>query len=508
MTSIAKLAGRAVLWSMVAVAISSAFAHAFDLNDVGKRAAELAANPFQKPAAALPKELSALDYDQYWGIRFRSDRMLWRGTKQHFETGFFHQGMYYDLPVRVHEVTAEGVSEVRFDPEMFDYGQLKIDPAVLKNVGFAGLRVRYPFGGGDQKDDLLMFLGATYFRAMGRGQYYGSYARGFAVDTGLASGEEFPRFTEFWIERPTPNAKELVMYALMDSPRVTGAYRFVTRPGIETAIDVTARVFLREGVGKFGMAPLATMYFFGKNQRAATDDYRPQVHNAEGLSVALGNGEWVWRPLVNPKRLLVTSFGTANPQGFGLMQRDRDFTHYEDLEARYELRPSVWVEPKGAWGAGRVELVQIPVPDETNSNVIAFWVPEKLPQPKEAFDFEYRLIWQRETDMRPPLAYVAQTRRGRGYARNPDNSIAFTLDFVGDVLRKVPPDARVESVVNIEGNAELVQHVSYRNEVTGGFRVVLRVRRIDENKPVELRALLRNGTNPLSETWSYVIPPG
>ena len=272
-------------------------------------------------------------------------------------------------------------------------------------------------------------------------------------------------------------------------------------------MDVTARVFLRQPVAKLGLAPLSSMFLFGTHQRPGGDDYRPQVHNADGLSLYSGSGEWLWGPLVNPRRLLVTSFATTNPQGFGLMQRARDFGDYEDLEARFDLRPSVWVEPKGQWGAGRVELVQIPVPDETNSNIVAYWIPDKVPAPKEPLDLEYRMLWQREADVRPPTAWVMQTLRGRGYTRNPDNSIQFVVDFVGPALKKLAPDARVEGVVWADGNGELVQHYTYRNVVSGGVRTVVRVRRLDDTKPVEMRVFLRNGATGLSETWSYVLPP-
>jgi glucans biosynthesis protein len=222
----------------------------------------------------------------------------------------------------------------------------------------------------------------------------------------------------------------------------------------------------------------------------------------------LGTGEWIWRPLVNPKRLLVTSFGMTNPAGFGLMQRDRDFPHYEDLEARYDLRPSGWVEPKGSWGSGRVELVQIPSADETNDNVVAYWVPDLPIALKQAYDFEYRVLWQKEPGTRPPSSWVTQTRRGRGYARNDDGSIGFVIDFDGPALRKLPPDAKVEGIVSADTNGEVRELVVHRNDVTGGWRLALRFRRQDENKPVELRAYLRGGNNILSETWSYILPPG
>jgi periplasmic glucans biosynthesis protein len=409
--------------------------------------------------------------------------------------------------VKINEVNAQGVREIAFDPDDFDYGANKIDASKLRGLGFAGFRVHYALNAPKYKDEVLVFLGASYFRALGKGQLYGISARGLAVDTAVPSGEEFPRFVEFWIERPAAQAKELVVYALLDSRRLAGAYRFVVKPGVETSVDVKARLFLREAVEKLGLAPLTSMFFFGENQRPPYEDYRPEVHDSDGLSVRAGNGEWIWRPLVNPRRLLVTSFASANPAGFGLMQRDRDYRHYEDTEVRHEMRPSVWVEPKGKWGAGRVELVQIPAPDETNDNIVAYWVPDAAPAPKDPFDFEYRLLWQKDAETRPPLAWVAQTRRGRGYMRKPDASISFVVDFRGPVLDKLPADAKPEALVTADSNAEILERNAYRNEVTGGWRMTVRLRRIDDTKPVELRGLLRNGDQPLSETWSYVLPP-
>jgi periplasmic glucans biosynthesis protein len=490
----------------LALALHCGAARAFGFDDVAQRAKDLAAAAFKK-GPGLPKELQGLDYDHYRDIRYKRERFLWRGTNSPFEIAFFHQGLFFEQPVKINEIDAQGVREIAFDPDDFDYGANKIDTAKLRGLGFAGFRAHYPLNGPKYKDEVLVFLGASYFRALGKGQLYGISARGLAVDTAVASGEEFPRFAEFWIERPAPQAKALVVYALLDSRRVTGAYRFVVRPGVETAVEVKARLFLREAVGKLGLAPLTSMFFFGENQRPPYEDYRPEVHDSDGLSVHAGSGEWIWRPLVNPRRLLVTSFASVDPAGFGLMQRDRDFRHYEDTEVRHELRPSVWVEPKGKWGAGRVELVTIPAPDETNDNIVAYWIPDKAPAPKEPFDFEYRLLWQKDLETRPPRAWVTQTRRGRGYMRNPDASISFVVDFAGPALEKLPADAKLEAQISADSNAQILERNAYRNEVTGGWRMTLRLRRLDEAKPVEVRGVLRDGDQPISETWSYILPP-
>jgi len=482
-------------------------AHTFEFEDVAEKARKMAATAYAAPEKNVSKALASLDYDQYRDIRFDPTRSYWRQAGLPFELAFFHQGRNFDTPVKVHEITGNNVREIRFDPKSFHYGSNTFQPKDLSGLGFAGFRVHYPVNTPKYKDEVLVFLGASYFRAVGKGQLYGLSARGLAVDTALSSGEEFPQFTEFWIERPGNSAKDLTIYALLNSPRVAGAYRFTLRPGTDTAIDVKARLYLRENVTKLGIAPLTSMYFFGENQRPQIEDYRPEVHDSDGLSIQSGTGEWIWRPLVNPKRLLVTSFALNNPAGFGLMQRDRRFNNYEDLEARYEKRPSAWVEPKGQWGAGRVELIQIPTPDETNDNIVAFWVPDQPPRPGMPFDVEYRLLWQKDAEQRPPSAWAVQTRRGHGWVRKPDDSIALAVDFEGPALKKLADDAMVDAVVSSDANGKVLETNTIRNELTGGWRMTVRLRRNDEKKPVELRGYLNSNNNALSETWSYILPP-
>jgi glucans biosynthesis protein len=482
-------------------------ATAFTFEDVALRAKQLADASFKKPTSSLPKELQNLDYDQYRDIRFKPAEAYWRDAKLPFELEFFHQGWHFDQAVKINEVAGQAVREIKFDPTLFDYGANKIHPNQMRGLGFAGFRVHYPINTKKYKDEVLVFLGASYFRAVGKGQLYGLSARGLAVDTALTSGEEFPRFVEFWIDRPKRSAKELTIYGLLDSRRLTGAYQFVLMPGNGTALEVKARLYLRDGIGKLGLAPLTSMFFFGEVQGPRVDDYRPEVHDSDGLSILTGTGEWIWRPLSNPQRLLVTSFAATDPRGFGLMQRDREFRHYEDLEARYEMRPSAWVEPKGSWGPGRIELVQIPVGDETNDNIVAYWIPDNRPQPKRAYDFAYRLLWQKDPETRPPLSWVTQTRRGHGYSRRRDGSIGFVVDFDGPALRTLPAEAKLDGVVWTDSNGQVMERNAYRNAVTGGWRLTVRLRRHDDNKPLELRAHLSSGSDVLSETWSHIIPP-
>jgi glucans biosynthesis protein len=210
---------------------------------------------------------------------------------------------------------------------------------------------------------------------------------------------------------------------------------------------------------------------------------------------------------VNPKRLLVTSFATSNPRGFGLMQRDRAPTSYEDPEALYERRPSLWIEPIGAWGNGRIELVQIPTPDETNDNIVAYWVPEPAPVAGKPLDFSYRMHWQMAGQTPTGKGWVVQTRRGRGYVRQPDGDLNFVVDFDGPLLRALAPDAKPDAVVEVGANAELRERNLFRNSVSGAWRMTVRVKRMDASKPIELRAVVKQAQNALTETWSYIVPP-
>lgn len=489
--------------------LGAAASWGFDLEDVARKAQALAAEPYKTAESPLPKELLELSYDQYRDIRFKTDKSIWRGRDLPFELQLFHTGLYFKQPVRINLITADGAKPFPFKSSLFDYGRLnpQLDPSKYGDIGYAGLRVHFNLNGPEYKDEVLVFQGASYFRALGKGQRYGLSARGLAVDTAMLSGEEFPTFTEFWVAWPRQKDEHLVIYALLDSRRVTGAYRFELRPGDTTTMDVQSRVYLRENVAKLGIAPLTSMFLFGENQRSATEDYRPEVHDSDGLMVLTGTGEWIWRPLINPKRLVVTSFGTTNPKGFGLMQRDRDFDRYEDLEARYELRPSAWVAPRGDWGPGRVELVLIPTPDETNDNIVAYWVPDNPPAPGRPLDMNYRLSWQKNEETRPPAGWTVQSRKGHGWVREADDSIRMIVDFDGPKLRLLPPDARVLGAMWLNDNGELLERQVFRNDVTGAWRLSFRFKRRNADQPVEMRAFLKNDQDVLSETWSYLLAP-
>jgi glucans biosynthesis protein len=486
----------------------------FSFETLSTLARERAQRPYAAAATQLPADLKALDYDGYRDIRFQPARALWRNERLPFEAMFFHLGLYQKEPVRLHEIAPTGVRPLAYQRADFDFGKNAVQPEAWGDLGFAGLRIHYPLNSAQYKDELVTFLGASYFRALGAGQQYGLSARGLAIDTAGGSGEEFPRFTEFWLERPAADARQLTLYALLESPRATGAYRFDIVPGAQSVTRVQARVFLRTGVAQpvatLGIAPLTSMFFFGENQPHRSD-FRPEVHDSDGLMVATGEGEWLWRPLQNPAQPLTNSFSVNSLRGFGLMQRDRAFASYEDVEAHYERRPSAWVKPIGEWGPGRVELLQLPTPDETHDNVVAYWVPAKLPAPGEPLDFAYEISWQGDTQQRPPGSWATQSRRGIGYSKQNKQELAgqvqYVVDFSGPALDALPNDAAVRAVVTADANGRVLEQLAYFNPAAKSWRMTLRVQRVDPAKPVELRAFLQQDNHILSETWSNILLP-
>lgn len=504
------------LWLMGAAhaqGTSAQPAGTWGFEQVAALAGQRADQPWQPSPTQPPPELKALSYDQYRDIRFRPEQALWRKEGLPFEVMFFHLGKLQTEPVRINEVTPGGVRPLEFSAADFDYGQNKLHPQTWGNIGYAGFRVHYALNNPAYKDELVVFLGASYFRALGSDQHYGLSARGLAVDTVGGQGEEFPRFSEFWIERPAPGARQVRIHALLESPRLTGAYRFDITPGAQTAMQVQARLFLRKGArapATLGVAPLTSMFMFGENQ-PHRDDFRPEVHDSDGLLVASGNGqgqtEWLWRPLQNPAQPLVTSLGSQALQGFGLMQRDRRFSSYEDSEAQYERRPSAWVTPVGSWGPGRVELLQLPTPDETNDNIVAYWVSDQGLKAGQPLDLAWRVDWQGEASSRPPGAWVAQTRVGRSFAPLAADQRQFIIDFQGPALASLPAGEAVQAVVSSDTNAVVEDSPVWRLDATGDWRLALRLKVLDPRRPVELRAFLRRGSDALSETWTYIIPP-
>lgn len=471
----------------------------------------LAREPYRRPEAALPESLQELDYEGYRDIRFRKSRALWSGAGG-YSVELFHPGFLYDEPVTIREVVDGEVRPVPFDPAMFDYGRHGVPEALPESLGFAGFRLHYPMHDPGYADEIVAFLGASYFRMVGRDQQYGLSARGLAIDTALPSGEEFPRFTEFWLVRPPAGSSRIELFALLDSESVTGAYAFVLESGADTEFQVQARLFARKDVQRLGVAPLTSMFAWGENSVRRFDDYRPEVHDSDGLLHHTAAGEWIWRPLENPPSLRVSTLLDRDLAGFGLIQRDRRFDNYQDPEARYEVRPSLWIEPTGGdWGAGAVHLVEIPTPDETNDNVVAYWVDDRPFRAGEQRHYQYRLRTAAQVGNADDLAVVTATRNGWGWipgaSRKPSPRLRqFTVDFAGGQLRGLragqPVSAELEA-----GGATVRDLTVARLPDDQGWRAAFKLDPGDRDGAVNLRLHLELGERRISETWNYVWSP-
>lgn len=508
------------LGSLLLLLCAPSLAAAFGFADVTATAQQLAAQPYQPPKQ-VPQWLRELNYDQWRDIRFKPSQSLWRDQQLPFEVQLFHPGLYYDRGVTIHVVENGAATPLAFSSEYFDYGKNTIPEPIPVDLGFAGLRIHAPIKTADYYDEVAVFLGASYFRAVAANTVYGLSARGLAVDTAVPSGEEFPWFREFWLVKPDANARQLTLYALLDSPSIAGAYQFIITPGEQTVMEVDSVVFPRQAIGKLGIAPLTSMFFYGENRsQRPVNDYRPEVHDSDGLAMVLEHGERLWRPLRNPGQLSVNRFTATNPRGFGLLQRDTDFDHYLDLEARYDLRPSAWVEPKGEWGEGWIELIQIPSPNELNDNIVAFWVPKAKIEPGQSLAYAYRMGWQLFDPQRQPAGYVVATRIDNHHAAEgeDENMRRFMVEFEGQALRQLPADAPVEAEVAVGEGAKLLETQAMKNPVTGGWRLVFQISsnktdpikqmlKPNEAQPVELRAFLRHGDDAITETWSYTFQP-
>ena len=479
----------------------------FRFEDVVRRARELAAVPYEEAAPPLPEPLNRLDFDAYRDMRFRPDRALLGSGGGPFRMQLFHLGFLYLRPVTVNIIRDGVPTPVPYQRELFDYGKNKIERPLPVNLGFAGFRLHYPLNAPQVLDEIIAFLGASYFRFLGRGQRYGLSARGLAVNVEHSEPEEFPYFREFWIEMPRADADRATIFALLDGASVTGAFRFDVYPSRETTLDITATFFPRRSLASVGIASLTSMYFEGENDRRRTDDFRPELHDSDGLLMQSGNGEWIWRPLHNPSRKWVSSFMDANPRGFGLVQRDRLFENYQDLEATYDLRPGYWVEPVGQWGEGFVELVELPTPDETHDNVVAYWRPKQPWEPGQEITLTYRMRAVSSTDAMHPGGKVLNTFQGpaRVSGSNAPGEAThrrFMVDFTGGNLEYYLPDPSQVQLVPSVSAGQVTHTFLVPNPRIGGFRAAIDVK-LEPGQSTDMRAFLRAGNRALTETWTF-----
>lgn len=480
----------------------------FDFEVLLERARKLAAEPFRPPAKPAENIIKDIRFDDTQKIKFDPRYSLWDDGSGPFPIRMFHLHKYAPSPVKLHVVSDGMAREVRYKARMFDYRGTDIGDKLPDDIGFAGFRV---MNGPDKESDWLSFQGASYFRSSGESNQYGLSARALALNTATESKEEFPVFTEFWIEGSDASPNAVTVYALLESKSATGAYRFDVMRDKAVVMDVHAEVIVRNDIQTLGIAPLTSMYWFGENNRRSAVDWRPEVHDNDGLSLWTGAGERIFRPLTNPPHLQVSTYIDENPRGFGLVQRDRNFDHYQDDGAFYERRPSVWIEPANDWGKGAIQLVEIPTNDEIHDNIVAFWKPETPMKSGDTATLDYRLHW-RDLQPYPPdnVAQVIATRVGRAGIPGQERPSArgnrkFVIDFRGGPISEMAPRFDITPVIN-PSRGKVTDSYVINVVDTDIWRAVFDVA-YEGDEPLDLRCYLRLDDETLSETWLYTHFP-
>ncbi|MFO2464396.1 glucan biosynthesis protein D [Pseudomonas sp. 15FMM2] len=476
-----------------------------------------AQRPYLYPSTALAGVLSKIDYDAHAKIMFDPKRALFATGLGRYPITFVHLGNFFRVPVKMYVITNGVAQEFNYDAAYFDKPSDSPAHSLPPGSGFAGFRLQESRVGNQKTlnwkhNDWVGFMGASYFRAIGELYQYGLSARGIALDVAHATGkpEEFPDFTHFWFETPKDdNNRGVTLYALLDGPSICGAYRFVISRTKGVVMDIDSVLFLRRSVSRFGVAPLTSMYWFSEKAKPTAADWRPEVHDSDGLALWTGSGERIWRPLNNPPRTMASAFGDNNPKGFGLQQRDRDFNHY--LEGvHYERRPNLWVEPLGDWGEGSVQLVEIPTDDEIHDNIVAMWVPKKPAEAGDIYRLRYRLHWLADEPYPSELARCVATRLGNGGQQGkprPKGVRKFSVEFKGKSLENLPKGIQPQAVLSASrGTFSLVFTEVVPHGVAGHWRVQFDLI-VDGKDPVELRLFLRLENETLSETWLYQYHP-
>ncbi len=498
----------AALLSALSTADFATAATGFDYASLKGRARALAGAPHRPPVKLAPQFLRDLTYDQYQAIRFRHDHALWAQSERAFRLEFFHCGRGFKEPVDLYEIVDGEARAIRYLPDMFELDGSGIDARRLPaDLPFVGFRVHTST---NWKEDVAVFLGASYFRAKGSdSRQFGLSARGLAIDT-AHDVEEFPRFVAFWFEPPPADSRTLVFYGLLDSVSAAGAYRFALTPGAPQVVDVEAAVYPRKPIRRLGIAPLTSMYQCGENDRRMANDWRPEIHDSDGLAICTGKGEWIWRPLANPTAPRISSYLDESPRGFGLLQRDRNFEHYQDDGVYYDRRPSAWVEPKSDWSNGAIQLVELTAPNETFDNIVAYWNPASPPQPGDELLYSYRMYWGTHMPATPTLAHTVATRTGIGGVVGKDReyfSWRFAVDFAGGELAALAKSTEVQPVVTVSrGTIELPSARPLQS--IGGFRAMFDVKPPEDSvQPIDIRLFLRHRNQPLTETWLYQWTP-
>lgn len=473
--------------------------HPFSFDALIAAARATAAHPFKPEPIRAEDTLERIDFDAHWKIRFRPEKTEMLSEDAPLQ--FFHTGRYFKQPVALYEISDGQAREIRYHEDFFDVPDDSPARELPDDIGFAGFRIMRP----DLKTDWISFLGAAYFRTDGQSHQYGQSARGLAINTGTSEPEEFPRFTSFWFEKPTAPASDVIVYAMMDSPSVAGAYKMTLNnsEGKGQIIDVDSHLFFRQPVERLGIAPLTSMFWFSETNRSKGRDWRPEVHDTDGLAMITESGEAIWRPLNNPATLRTSTFQADNVKGFGLAQRDRSFDHYQDDGVFYDKRPSVWIEPTSPFGKGAVQLVEIPTDDEIYDNIVAYFLPADLPRAGSERHFSYRMYWQDNHPLPESGAKVVGTYTGVGGVPGqprPQDQIKVVVDFSGPSLEgKTRQGNKVEAIVELSEGDPIKAYVL---PVVGTNRWRLAFdAKVKDDQPIEARAYLKDRDEILTETW-------
>jgi glucans biosynthesis protein len=472
----------------------------FDPAAVVDLARTLAKRPYAAVPPDLPEVLANLNYEQYVGIRALPSAQVWAGEGRGFVVEPLHRGWVFSNPVLLFTVEDGSVRRIAYERNRFEFGRLNV-PANLGDLGFSGFRL-FTTSWGPQPVEFALVQGASFFRALARGQSFGLVTRALTLRPAETRGEEFPFFRAFWLERPSPGTNALVAHALIDSESVAGAVRMTFRPGDMTIVDVETSLFPRVALEHVGLGGMGSSFLFGPVDRRGVDDARPAVHKSSGVQMHTGAGEWIWRPLQNPETLQISVFVDKDPKGFGLIQRERDPAAFQDDESRWERRPSLWIEPIGEWGQGAVQLIEIPSESEINDNILAYWRPRAPMAPSEnGVTLSYRQFWCWQPPDRPDLAIVAAARVGRGSA---GRRRRFLVDFTGEGLAAGPPPELKVALTASPGTIQALRTWPYPERKT--LRVAFELDPGNENAS-EMRLVLEAAGKPLSETWLYRWTP-
>ncbi len=475
-------------------------------------ARELARQPYAAPRRPDPAVVDRIDYERWGQITFDARSALFADGPGPFPVTFFHIGKFFPKSVEMYAVADGQARPVVYSQAMFDMPADSPARRLEQGIGFAGFRIQEPRGGSLdwRKNDWVAFLGAAYFRAIGELYQYGLSARGVAVNTAVAGrSEEFPDFTRFYIEAPTGD-DTIVVNALLDGPSLTGAYRFAMTRGRGVTVAVDHTLNLRQDVERLGIAPVTTMYWFSETEKPTAVDWRPEVHDSDGLALWTGAGERIWRPLNNPERTTASAFADQSPRGYGALQRDRNFDHYLD-GVFYDRRPSLWVEPAGDWGRGAVQLIEIPTDDEIHDNVVATWVPAEPATAGKSYAFGYTMYWQADEPHPTPLGRCVATRLGRGGQPGlprPPGVRKFMVEFLGGPLAQLPFGVKPEPVLYASRGhfTDYLYTEAVPDGVNGHWRAQFDLV-VDGTDPVELRCHLRHGDEILTEIWAFQYHP-